>query len=148
MTRGGHAGRRLGFAALTAVPVAVVAVFFVLPVCAMLERGLWPEGRFDPGAVVDVLRRPRTGRVLWFTVWSSTVATTVAVALGLPAAYVLHRLRFPGRSVVRAALRVPFVLPTVVVGLAVRELIAPAGILGFLGLDGTAFAILIGLVFF
>ena len=104
MTRGGHAGRRLGFAALTAVPVAVVAVFFVLPVCAMLERGLWPEGRFDPGAVVDVLRRPRTGRVLWFTVWSSTVATTVAVALGLPAAYVLHRLRFPGRTEVRAAL--------------------------------------------
>lgn len=139
---------RAGFVLLALVPVAVVTVFFVLPVGAMLHRGLWPEGRFEPGAVLDVLQRPRTGRVVWFTVWTSTVATTVAVALGLPAAYVLHRLRFPGRSVVRAALLVPFVLPTVVVGLAVRELIAPAGVLGFLGLDGTAVAIIIGLVFF
>lgn len=139
---------RAGFVLLALVPVAVVTVFFVLPVGAMLHRGLWPEGRFEPGAVLDVLQRPRTGRVVWFTVWTSTVATAIAVALGLPAAYVLHRLRFPGRSVVRAALLVPFVLPTVVVGLAVRELIAPSGVLGFLGLDGTAIAIIIGLVFF
>lgn len=130
------------------LPIAVLAVFFVLPVSAMLQRGLWPDGSFEPGAVLDVLRRPRTGRVLWFTVWSSTVATVVAVVLGLPAAYVLHRLRFPGRGVIRAALLVPFVLPTVVVGLAVRELIAPSGPLGPLRLDGTATAIVIGLVFF
>ncbi|MEV5003297.1 iron ABC transporter permease [Nocardioides sp. LML1-1-1.1] len=140
--------RRAAYVALAVVPVAVVAVFFVLPVGAMLHRGLWPEGRFAPGAVLDVLARPRTGRVLWFTLWTSTLATTLAVALGLPAAYVLHRLRFPGRAVVRAALLVPFVLPTVVVGLAVRELIAPSGILGFLGLDGTPAAIVAGLVFF
>jgi thiamine transport system permease protein len=140
--------RRLGLGLLAAVPVAVVGVFFVLPVGAMLQRGVWPDGSFDPGAVLDVLRRPRTGRVLWFTGWTSTVATTIAVLLGLPAAYVLHRLRFPGRALVRTALLVPFVLPTVVVGLAVRELIADAGLLGFLGLDGTPAAILIGLVFF
>lgn len=148
MTGDGRAGRRLGLVALAAVPVAVLAVFFVLPVGAMLHRGLWPDGDFEPGAVLDVLARPRTGRVLWFTVWTSTVATALAVALGMPAAYVLHRLRFPGRAVVRALLLVPFVLPTVVVGLAVRELIAPAGPLGPLGLDGTPAAILIGLVFF
>ncbi|KRB80325.1 iron ABC transporter permease [Nocardioides sp. Root190] len=148
MTVGGRTGARLGLLALAAVPVAVVGVFFVLPVGAMLHRGLWPDGDFDPGAVLDVLARPRTGRVLWFTVWTSTVATVIAVTLGLPAAYVLHRLRFPGRALVRAALLVPFVLPTVVVGLAVRELIAPSGILGSLDLDGTPVAILIGLVFF
>lgn len=140
--------RRLALGLLAAVPVAVVAVFFVLPVGAMLHRGVWPEGSFDPGAVLDVLRRPRTLRVLWFTVWTSTVATTLAVLLGLPAAYVLHRLRFPGRALIRTALLVPFVLPTVVVGLAVRELISSSGPLGFLELDGTPAAILVGLVFF
>ncbi|MBS4752070.1 iron ABC transporter permease [Nocardioides sp. zg-ZUI104] len=144
---------RLGLVALTAVPVLVVGVFFVLPVAAMLERGLWvpaPGGgtTFSPGAVLDVLARPRTGRVLWFTVWTASVATVVAVVLGLPAAYVLHRLSFPGRAVVRAALLVPFVLPTVVVGLAVRQVIAPSGPLGFLDLDGTPVAIVAGLVFF
>ena len=68
--------------------------------------------------------------------------------MGLPAAYVLHRLAIPMRGAVRAALLVPFVLPTVVVGIAIRELVAESGPLGFLHLDGTPVAILIGLVFF
>ena len=126
----------------------MLAVFFVLPVGGMLAQGLWPDGRFDPGAVVDVLARPRTGRVVWFTVWSAGLATVISVLLGLPAAYALHRLDFPGRSVVRALLLVPFVLPTVVVGVAFRQLLGEAGPLGFLGLDGTPAAIIAGLTFF
>ena len=144
----GAPGRLLGLLALAAVPTAVLGVFFLLPVAGMLQRGLFPQGAFDPGAVLDVLARPRTGRVVWFTVWTSTVATLASVVLGLPAAYVLHRLAFPLRGAVRAALLVPFVLPTVVVGVAIRQLLADSGPLGFLGLDGTPAAIVLGLVFF
>jgi thiamine transport system permease protein len=140
--------RLLGLLALAAVPTAVLAVFFLLPVSGMLQRGLWPDGSFDPGAVVSVLGEERTRRVIWFTVWTSTVATLVAVVMGLPAAYVLHRLKIPFRGVVRAALLVPFVLPTVVVGIAIRQLVGESGPLGPLGLDGTPVAILMGLVFF
>ena len=141
--------RRLaGLLALAAVPTAVLVVFFLLPVGGMLERGLWVDGSFDPGGILDVLGRERTRKVVWFTVWTSTVSTLAAVLLGLPAAYVLHRLAVPLRGVVRAALLVPFVLPTVVVGIAIRELVNPSGPLGFLGIDGTPVAILIGLVFF
>ena len=68
--------------------------------------------------------------------------------LGLPAAYVLHRLAFPFRNVIRALLLVPFVLPTVVVGVAFRLLVGESGPLGFLGLDGTPVAIIAGLTFF
>ncbi|MCW2844793.1 MAG: binding-protein-dependent transport system inner rane component [Nocardioides sp.] len=130
------------------MPVAVLGVFFVLPVSGMLARGFWPHGTFDPGGVLGVLARPRVHRVVWFTVWSASVATSVSVLLGLPAAHALHRLRFPGRTVVRAALLVPFVLPTVVVGVAFRELLGESGPLGFLGLDGSPVAIVAGLVFF
>lgn len=140
--------RTAGLLALAAVPTAVLAVFFLLPVWGMVERGLWPDGRFDPGAMVEVIGRERTLRVVWFTLWTSTVSTVVAVVLGLPAAYVLHRLDLPLRSAVRAALLVPFVLPTVVVGIAIRELVAESGPLGFLGIDGSPVAILVGLVFF
>lgn len=133
---------------LALVPVVVLGVFFVLPVSGMVARGFWPYGAFAPGEVLDVLTRPRTGRVVWFTVWSAGVATLLAVAVGLPAAYVLHRLDFPLRRAVRAALLVPFVLPTVVVGVAFRQLLGEAGPLGFLGLDGTPVAIVAGLVFF
>jgi len=140
--------RLLGLGALGLLPAAVLGVFFLLPVSGMVARGLVVDGSFEPGAVLEVLTRPRTGRVVWFTVWSSAVATLVAVLLGVPAAYSLHRLEWAGRRVVRACLLVPFVLPTVVVGVAFRQLIGESGPLGPLGLDGTAWAILAGLVFF
>jgi thiamine transport system permease protein len=139
---------RLGVVALAAAPVAVLGVFFLYPVAGMVSRGLWPDGTFDPGGVVSVLGRPRVHRVLWFTVWSAGLATALAVVLGVPAAFVLHRLRFPGIGLLRTLVVLPFVLPTVVVGVAFRHLIAPGGPLGALRLDGTAAAIVAALVFF
>ncbi|PVG82578.1 iron ABC transporter permease [Nocardioides gansuensis] len=114
----------------------------------MVALGFWPDGAFDPGGVLEVLARPRVHRVAWFTVWSASAATLLSVVLGMPAAFALHRLAIPGRRLVRAALLVPFVLPTVVVGVAFRELLGESGPLGFLGLDGTPVAIIAGLVFF
>ena len=140
--------RLLGLGALALVPVVVLAAFFVVPVAGMVSLGFWPDGRFEPGEVVDVLLRGRTGRVLAFTLWSAAVGTIASVLFGLPAAYVLHRTAFPLRRFLRALLLVPFVLPTVVVGVAFRQLLGEGGPLGFLGLDGTPVAIVLGLVFF
>ena len=141
--------RRLAtLATLAAVPVLVLGVFFVLPVSGMVAKGFVVDGAFDPGGVLAVLGRERVHRVLWFTLWSSAAGTALSVLLGLPAAYVLHRLDLPGRHAVRAALLVPFVLPTVVVGVAFRQLLRDGGALGFLGLDQTAGAVVAGLVFF
>ena len=82
--------RVLALAGLAAVPLAVLGVFFLLPITGMLAEGFWADGTFDPGAVADVLTRPRVQRVIWFTVWSSVVATACAVLLGVPAAHLLH----------------------------------------------------------
>jgi thiamine transport system permease protein len=139
---------RLGTAVLAAVPLVVLAIFFVYPVGGMVARGFWPDGRFDPGGVFAVLGRARVHRVLWFTVWSAGAATVLAVVLGVPAAFVLHRLRFPGIGLLRTLVVLPFVLPTVVVGVAFRQLISPTGPLGVLHLDGTAAAIIAAMVFF
>src|SRR5680860_1761853 len=89
---------RLGTVALAAVPLAALVVFFLYPVGGMLARGFWPEGSFEPGAVLEVLARPRVHRVLWFTLWSAASATFVAVVAGVPVAFALLRLRFPGRG--------------------------------------------------
>lgn len=139
-----RARRTAGRVALAALPVVVLALFFVHPVLGMVRLG-FADG---PGPVLEVLSRPRTLRVLGFTVASAGAATVVTLVLGLPAAYALHRLRWPGRDLVRAAVLVPFVLPTVVVGVAFRQLLAPGGWLGGLGLDGTPTAIVAALAFF
>jgi thiamine transport system permease protein len=140
--------RLLGLAALAAVPLAVLGVFFLLPVSGMLALGLWPEGRLDASGITEVLGRERTGRVLWFTVWSASAATLLTVLLGVPLAHVAHRLRFPGRRLLQGAMVVPFVLPTVVVGIAFTHLLEGTGPLGGLGLGGTPAAIVAALVFF
>ncbi len=143
-------GRRyVALAVLAGIaPMAVLVVFFVVPVTGMVQRGFFPDGHLDIGGVLDTLARPRVGRAVWFTAWSAAAATAVTLALGVPAAYVLHRLTFPGQRLLRGLVTVPFVLPTVVVGVAFRTLLASSGPLGFLGLDGTPVAIVAALVFF
>jgi thiamine transport system permease protein len=133
---------------LAALPVGVLAVFFVLPVSGMVGLGFFADGRFAPGAVLEVLTRPRVHRVLWFTLWSAGLATVGTVALGLPLTFALYRLALPGRRLLRTFVVMPFVLPTVVVGVAFRTLLADAGPLGFLDLDGTPAAIIAAMVFF
>src|SRR6476646_1593480 len=137
-----------GIAALAALPLAFLAVFFVLPLVGMVARGFVVVGHLDVGAVLEVLARPRVHRVLWFTLWSAAAATACTVLLGLPVAFVLYRLRFPGRGLLRAFVLMPFVLPTVVVGVAFRTLLVSSGPLGFLRLDGTPAAIIAAMVFF
>jgi thiamine transport system permease protein len=137
-----------GVAALAAIPLAALAVFFVLPVAGMIVQGLWVDGVFDPAGALEVLTRSRTHQVLWFTLWSAAAATAVTLLLGLPLTFALYRLRVPGHRLLRALVVMPFVLPTVVVGVAFRTLLAASGPLGGLGLDGTAVAIVAAMVFF
>ncbi|MDO7868535.1 ABC transporter permease [Nocardioides jiangxiensis] len=141
-------GRPAALLGLAAGPLLVLGLSFLLPVGGMLSLGLWPHGSFDASGALDVLHRERTLRVLWFTLWSAAVGTAVTLLLGLPAAYVCYRLRFPGRRLLRLVLVMPFVLPTVVVGLTFDNLLADQGLLGKLGWGGTPAAIIAALVFF
>jgi thiamine transport system permease protein len=144
----GRARAGAGVAALAALPLVTLAVFFVLPVAGMVGRGFVPAGHLDLRGVLEVLGRPRVHRVLWFTLWSASAATLGTLLLGVPVAFVLYRLRFPGRGLLRAFVVMPFVMPTVVVGVAFRTLLASSGPLGGLGLDGTPAAIVSAMVFF
>ncbi|GEA86830.1 ABC transporter permease [Cellulomonas cellasea] len=130
------------------LPLAFLALFFVWPVATLVARGFVADGALDLGGFADVFSRPRTWRILGLTLAQAGVATALAVLLGIPGAYVLFRCRFPGRGALRAFVSVPFVLPTVVVGVAFRAVLAEGGPLGALHLDGTFAAIVAALVFF
>lgn len=130
------------------LPLAFLAVFFAWPVATLVARGFVADGSLDLGGFADVFSRPRTWRILGLTLAQAGVATALAVLLGVPGAYVLFRCRFPGRGALRAFVSVPFVLPTVVVGVAFRAVLAEGGPLGALHLDGTFAAVVAALVFF
>ncbi|WP_425607053.1 ABC transporter permease [Ornithinimicrobium faecis] len=138
----------VGVTLLALLPLAFLAVFFVLPVGGMLVRGFYPDGAWDLSGVGEVLGRDRTTRVLGFTIGMATLGTALTLLLGLPLAFVLYRLVFPGRALLRAIVVMPFVLPTVVVGVMFRALLSSGGPLGFLGWDRSWLAILLAFVFF
>ncbi len=139
--------RPLTTVALAALPLAFIGLFFVWPVATILVRGFAPGGALDLSVPLQVLTRPETLSVAWFTFWQAVASTALTLAVGLPGAYVMARFNFPGRRLINAVALVPFVLPTVVVGAAFLALIGPKGGLG-LRLDHTIWAILAAHVFY
>lgn len=111
-------GRATGRAALIAIPVLFLGLFFVFPLASIVDAGLRPEGRLAVATVAEVLGDPDLRGVIWFTLWQAAASTALTLAVGLPAAYALSRLEFRGRRLLQALVLVPFVLPTVVVGTA------------------------------
>jgi len=138
---------RLGTAAMVVVPTLFLAYFFLYPVISITVRGLTPNGVFDPNVFLDVLTDPTLQGVAAFTLWQAVLSTLLTVIAGLPAAWVFARFDFRGKSLMRAATLVPFVLPTLVVGTAFLALIGPKGAAG-VDLTGTLWIILIAHVFY
>ena len=124
-----RAARPLGLALL---PLAAVALFIAAPLWALLTEGLQP-------ASWDTLVAGSTWRVMGYTTAQALVSTALSIGLALPVAFALYRLSIPGRRIWLALITIPFVLPTVVVGLAFRELLPFAG---------TTWAIIVAHVFF
>ncbi len=109
-------------ALVSLVPLGFLAVFFVWPVVAILRLGL------REGGVAAVLANDETWRLVAFTVGQAAASTAVALVAGLPVAYLLARTSLRGLGFVRVVILVPFVLPTVVVGLAFRTLLPDGGV--------------------
>ena len=147
MTRD-RAGRIAATPVAAILPLGFLAIFFALPVAGMLARGFAPGGVLDLGGFAEVLGRARTQRIIGFTLAISAAATVISVVVGVPVAHALYRLALPGRRTLRAIVAMPFVLPTVVVGVMFRSLLAEGGALGGLGLDGEWGGILAAFVFF
>ena len=148
MTATARLVRGLG-GALPALAVGTfMALFFVWPIAGVIARGLGGAG---PAALLgDVLGSESHRSVIWFTVWQAAVSTALTVAVALPAAGAVARLRFRGQRLVRALATVPFVLPTVVVAAAFEGLFDRFGLSGggALSLRHTVWAILLAHVFF
>ncbi|MEX1248958.1 MAG: iron ABC transporter permease [Anaerolineales bacterium] len=112
--------------ALWLLPLTFLAIFYFYPLASILgfsfARG---DGSLQP--VAAVLANESLRGVVGFTFWQAALSTLLTLAVGLPAAYLLARYRFPGKSLLRALSGVPFVLPTLVVAAAFDALLGPRG---------------------
>jgi molybdate transport system permease protein len=105
------------------LPAALGLAFLVLPLAGLVIRAPWatlPQRLTDPG-VLTALR---------LSLQTATIATAACVVLGVPLAWLLARVEFPGRRLVRALVTVPLVLPPVVGGVALLLVFGRRGVLG------------------
>ena len=118
--------RRVGQERLP-VPVLVLAciaiAFFALPFIGLLWKVPW-------GDAWSILTSDSALTALRLSLWCSLWATVAAVTFGVPLAWLLARVAFPGRGLVRALCTLSMVLPPVVAGVALFYSLGRRGLLG------------------
>jgi molybdate transport system permease protein len=120
--------RRTGATQVSTHPAVLgLAVFasllFVIPLVALAWRAPW-------SSLGNLLRDSDVRDALLLSLICSLSATLISVVLGLPLAWVLARVDFPGKRLLRAATLLPVVLPPVVGGLALLLAFGRNGVVG------------------
>lgn len=109
------------------LPALLLLPFLFWPLGSMLWRGVAPEGALSSQPIRQVMGDSYYWERLGFTAMQASMSTVFALLVGLPAAYVFALIRFPARSLFRALVTVPFVMPTLVVALAFKQLVGSEG---------------------
>jgi len=112
---------RLKRVLLWSAPVAFMLVLFYWPLLNVFFLALGP----DIAGMVH--NESSVWPVLWFTVWQAFVSTAICLIIGIPGAYVLYRKSFKGARFLQSIITVPFMLPSLVVAIAVTEVGALIG---------------------
>lgn len=110
------------------LPAALAVLLLLGPFVGLLGRVPW-------GDLDDLLTDAAALEALRLSATVATVTTVLCVLLGLPLAWVLARVRMPGRRLLRALVTVPLVLPPVVAGVALLALLGRQGLTGRLLFD-------------
>jgi len=93
------------------VPAAVGIAFLAVPLVAVLVKAPWHD-------LAHLVTSPAARTALRLSLECSAAALALSILVGVPLAWMLARLEFPGKSVLRALVLVPLVLPPVVGGVA------------------------------
>jgi molybdate transport system permease protein len=93
------------------VAATLGALFLALPLAGLLVRAPW-------GRMLDLVTTPTARTALRLSLQCSFGALGLALVTGVPLAWLLARHDFPGKSLLRAVVLVPLVLPPVVGGIA------------------------------
>ena len=114
-----RAGLPIGFA----VPGVLAVAFLAIPLLGLLNQTPW-------GHLLAELTTPRVLEALRLSLVCSVGAVGVSLLLGVPLAFLLARVEFPGRNLVRALTTLSMVLPPVVGGVALLLAFGRRGLVG------------------
>jgi molybdate transport system permease protein len=109
--------------AILVILAVVGAAVFLVPLIGLLARTPWRDlpALLTGRVVTDAIR---------LSLVSSLGATAISAIVGVPLAWVLARVEFPGRAIVRGLVLLPLVLPPVVGGAALLFALGRRGLIG------------------
>lgn len=105
------------------IPALIAVATLVLPLAALLLRVDW-------GALPATLAAPATLSALGLSLATASIATALCLVLGVPLALVIARTEGAVANLLRALTTLPLVLPPLVGGLALLQLLGRGGLLG------------------
>ncbi len=105
------------------IPAVLAVVFLLLPLAGVLARTPW-------STLTDRLSSHEVSQALGLSLLVSAWALLLALVLGIPLAWLLARVEFPGKALVRCLVMLPMVLPPTVAGVALLQGYGRRGLLG------------------
>jgi sulfate transport system permease protein len=119
-------GAAFGRWSLRAIAFLYLGLFIVLPVVAIIDRG------FSDGlsSLSDALGSFGAWNAIKLTLIMATLTAVINGILGTLLAYVLVRVKFPGRGLLSTIVDLPFAVPTLVAGVMLVALYGPNSAVG------------------
>lgn len=105
------------------VALALTVVFLTVPTVAIFTDT-------TPARLFEAMGEPVVLDALWLSLRTTVIAVLVIILVGTPAAYLLARREFPGRSLTLTLIELPLVMPPAVAGIALLAAFGPQGIFG------------------
>lgn len=109
--------------AALAAPALLAVGFLSVPLFGVLTQSPWSQ-------LAARLTSPAVGQALGLSLAVSAWALLISLLLGVPLAWLLARVDFPGKALVRCLVMLPMVLPPTVAGVALLHGFGRRGLLG------------------
>ena len=115
-------GERLS-SAMAVVALALIVGFICVPILSLV---IWTVDREAWHAMAS----PTAIQALLLSIRTTAISLFIIVLLGTPAAYILARVKFPGKRLVDGLIDIPAVLPPSAAGIALLLAFGKMGLLG------------------
>ncbi|RLI72776.1 MAG: hypothetical protein DRP02_00670 [Candidatus Gerdarchaeota archaeon] len=112
------------------IPLTLIALFLLFPVVSVLIAGFRDDNGFTTSYLWLVLKDGYYYKIFAFTLAQAILSTALSLIIGLPVGYFFGRYTFPGRKVLMTFFTVPFVLPSVLVGMGFLTIFGEQGLFG------------------
>lgn len=106
-----------------ALAASLLILFIILPVLVTVFS-------VSVRSLLETMTDPDVARSISLTFLAGGVATGIGVLLGLPLAYIMARISFPGKSIVSGIIDLPLIIPHTAAGVGLLLVFGRQGILG------------------